>query len=260
MFEINKNFNRLSIFISKFIMDLAQVFFLSLTKVLKSLISIVVVAVGYFYYSFKDPENLYTRIKEKHDSIFNFFKFNSSIFSISINEKTVELLIFISLFQLFCVYALFGNSNVIFSNEGIWLVALSFAVVFGNVYYQTNFAGQKSQFEIQVTNITNMLSHSAELVLDINELEQSLLAEQVFMTEQLEVIYLSLSGLENRDDLYFNNYSDFFESFLNDVFQDHLRYLSTLNFFREDLVTVVELKDLNDEIVLENFVESDENV
>lgn len=254
MFKTNQNLERWVNFFTNSIIGLLGAFALSILVFINWLIKSFILVVVTAWYRVKygkaygNPLNEFisTSLKE-YDFVKNFeYSFNFS-------TNRVEFLFFAALFYLFSIYALLGSSSILFSNEGIWLVVLSVAVVFGNIYYQSHFANQKSNFEIQIDSITKLLSHNAELVEEISKLENSLLFAQIENLSSLEFLFIFIDNLEVQPKDLEESYSNFFEANLNKTFQDHFHYLASLTIFRENLFLSVELKDLNEEIAEEGF-------
>lgn len=150
-----------------------------------------------------------------------------------------------------------GSAVITLSNESLWLISLTAAVLGGNKYYQVVYGAQKNSLELQIDSITKLITQNAELAEEIAALEVGIIAEQVALAQLLESTFVLVSdavaSVESEAAVASSELQ--FKEVVNGAFSEQFKYLATVYVSRESVFANVVLKDLNDEIVSETIEE-----
>lgn len=169
------------------------------------------------------------------------------------NHTLDALFLAISLHVLYA-FGFLGNSALVFSNEGIWLLSLTFAVLFLNKYYQIFLSNQKTALEDQIDNIVKLCTVNSELALELSNLEEDLISDQIFTLALLEDFYhYIVTAFNSFDSELASSFEFVFDASLNKLFVSHFNYLNSIYSTFENTLFVSELNDLSEELGLESF-------
>lgn len=193
-------------------------------------------------------------------------KFNFSLFSTKFGEsntsllpnyieKTLEICFLVGFIEILYSFFFLGSAEILLSNESLWLIALTAAVLGGNKYYQVVYGSQKNSMEIQISSITKLMNQNAELAEEISNLEVSIIAEQLELAKIFEDLYVVVSAnVENFDnDVSVQSSEAQYLEVVNSVFAEQLKYFVAIYLARESVTSNTILKDLNEEIAFETF-------
>lgn len=197
------------------------------------------------------------------------YKFNFSFFSLfgSNNngnsalpvyvEKTLEICFIVGFLEILYSFFFLGSAVITLSNESLWLVSLTAAVLGGNKYYQVVYGAQKNSFELQIDSISKLMTQNAELAEEISQLEVTMISEQIALAAVLEDLSVIVSDAVNNLDseTSVKVAESQFKEVVNLAFSEQFKYLANIYVSRESTVSALALKDLNDEIVNESIDE-----
>jgi hypothetical protein len=150
-----------------------------------------------------------------------------------------------------------GSAVITLSNESLWLLSLTAAVLGGNKYYQVVYGAQKNSLEVQIDAIAKLITQNAELAEEIAALEASMIAEQIALSELLAGVYGVISEAVNivGSEASTKSSEQQFKDVVNTAFAEQFKYLASVYTSRDSSASVIALKDLNDEIITETIDE-----
>jgi hypothetical protein len=172
-------------------------------------------------------------------------------------EKTLEICFLVGFLEILYSFFFLGSAVITLSNESLWLLSLTAAVLGGNKYYQVVYGAQKNSLEVQIDAIAKLITQNAELAEEIAALEASMIAEQIALSELLAGVYGVISEAVNivGSEASTKSSEQQFKDVVNTAFAEQFKYLASVYTSRDSSASVIALKDLNDEIITETIDE-----
>lgn len=215
----------------------------------------------FFSVSASKLDNIESYTKKKFN--FSFFSLFNSTNSYSNSvlppyiEKTLEICFLVGFLEILYSFFFLGSAVITLSNESLWLISLTAAILGGNKTYQVVYGAQKNSLELQIESITKLMTQNAELAEEIAVLELNVINEQVALAELLESISILVSEAADvvESESSVKNAELQFKEIVNNAFSEQFKYLASVYVSRESSVSSIALKDLNDEIAVETIDE-----